>query len=403
MKQHQTRGAWDFVVAGAGPAGSRTAELFAAWGASVLLLDPRAPDQATDGVAVTAAALRHTPYLEGLRERGEVIREVQVRAPTGVSVVVPLRTPCWMVSRVTLALWMLERAEAAGVRFLRVGVQSVRRADGAWLVTDAHGVVHRANALVAADGAASGLRAWVAPGLTPWTDRSRALVPYPGSCPGRAVVVLRGSEDESAQDVFQRVRRDVGVGIAADEVRRNGSAPASGGSDSRRCGGKRAAESRRRDPARWFWRAGGFADIAGRDYALVGDAAGVGNPMTGEDVGCALRCAMLAAYSFQERQGFASYPGNLSCALADDVRRARWIRKWFYRRSDSAERLVHAARRSPRSALLLMSLLDAVNEHGSVKRAVVRSVFAGASDRSVARAVCTYPDGAEEDREQPLP
>ena len=94
---------WDVVVSGAGPAGSRAAELLAARGASVLLLDPRAPWEKPCGGGLTAAALRHTPELHELDAETQVVREILAAAPGGASVVVPgghrrsagnVRAPC---------------------------------------------------------------------------------------------------------------------------------------------------------------------------------------------------------------------------------------------------------------------------------------------------------------------
>lgn len=57
--------AWDFVVAGAGPAGSRAAELLARTGASVLLFDPKAPWEKPSGATFVAAALRGAARTSG--------------------------------------------------------------------------------------------------------------------------------------------------------------------------------------------------------------------------------------------------------------------------------------------------------------------------------------------------
>lgn len=59
-------GPWDVAVVGAGPAGSRCAELLAHRGVGVLLLDPKAPWEKPCGGGLTAAALAHTPELHEL-------------------------------------------------------------------------------------------------------------------------------------------------------------------------------------------------------------------------------------------------------------------------------------------------------------------------------------------------
>ena len=103
----------DIVVAGAGPAGCRAAERLAARGLSVLLLDPRAPWEKPCGGGLTAAALRHTPELDELTPDGCTVTEMEIIAPSGAGVVVPLRSPYLVVSRLRLSRWGLDRAGKA--------------------------------------------------------------------------------------------------------------------------------------------------------------------------------------------------------------------------------------------------------------------------------------------------
>lgn len=162
--------AWDFLVAGAGPAGSRAAELLAARGASVVLLDPRVPYDEPCSIGLTAGALEHTPELRELKDYSEIVTEVLVVVPSRASVVVPLRAQCWVVSRLTLSRWGLERAQAAGARLVPAAVRSADREHGVWRVKDSRGVVHRARRILAADGATSWLRGWLASKLKPQLD-----------------------------------------------------------------------------------------------------------------------------------------------------------------------------------------------------------------------------------------
>lgn len=122
----------DFAVVGAGPAGARAAELLSRRGASVVLFDPKAPWEKPCGGGLTAAALRNTPELHELDAEAETIREIQAVAPSGASVVVPLREPYHVVSRLRLSRWGLEHAAAAGVEFVPLTVASVERDGEGW-------------------------------------------------------------------------------------------------------------------------------------------------------------------------------------------------------------------------------------------------------------------------------
>src|SRR3990167_2442734 len=134
----------EVVVVGAGPAGSRAAALLARRGVSVALFDPRAPWEKPCGGGLTAAALVNTPDLLELAGQTATIHEILAVAPSGASVVVPLRRPYLVISRLALSAWGLERARAAGAVFRSSGVTRVDRTSTGWRVTDSTGGVHRA-------------------------------------------------------------------------------------------------------------------------------------------------------------------------------------------------------------------------------------------------------------------
>jgi len=384
--------AWDFVVAGAGPAGSPVAELLSEQGYSVLLLDPKAPWEKPCGGGLTAAALRHTPELRELASQTVTIRELLVVAPSGVSVVVPLRNPYEVVSRLTLSRWGLERAQAAGARFLPIAAQTIKRDPDGWCVTDSRGSQHRARWLIAADGAASRLRGELAPRLRPELAPTRVAYPHFPNMSGRAVFAFLRTADGYLWDFPRTGHHSVGIGVAPGTFARTPLDEAIAQYRLAEVGDHGPVEQRGAVIATSQWVSGRFSDLGGRDYALLGDAAGLADPATGEGIDYALRSAALAAQTFRPDRGFERYPAAARRAFAAEMRRARLIRHWLYR-PGLADALVRRARCSPRWALLLMALVDAINEHGSLRGALVRSLVSRVPDRQMAEAVCKCPDG----------
>lgn len=382
----------DIIVVGAGPAGSRAAELLAARGCSIRLLDPKAPWEKPCGGGLTAAALAHTPELRELGAHAQEIRELLVVGPSGASVVIPLRSPYAVVSRLRLSRWGLERARAAGVSFLSVGAQHVERADDTWLVTDASGGTHRARWLVAADGATSRLRGVLAPQLKPELAPTRVVYPRMGSPAGRAVFEFLPAAQGYVWDFPRQDHHSVGIGVAPGTFRREALDGALAQYRVAEADDEASADGRGAVIATSVWSAGGFGDLGGRDYALLGDAGGLADPATGEGIDYALRSAALAAEVFTPARGFAAYPAAARRAFAAEMRRARRIRRWLYS-PGAADRLVRGARRSPRAALLLMALADAINEHDRLRAALWRAVTQRPTDRDAARGVCDCPDG----------
>ncbi len=382
---------WDVLVAGAGPAGSRAAELLAARGARVVLLDPKAPWEKPCGGGLTAAALRHTPELAEVAAGGVPVRELLAMAPGGASVVVPLRQPFAVVSRLALSRWGLERAQRAGAEFRSAGVQTAVREARAWEITDTAGQVYRARWLLAADGAASRLRGRLAPRLKPELAPTRVAYPTRGVPPGQAVFYFLPIAEGYVWDFPRKDHHSVGIGVARRTFGREALdgallqyQAAQAGEDALAPGGGAVIATAN-------WTAGTFADLGGRDFALLGDAAGLADPATGEGIDYALRSAQLAVAAFDPASGFSRYPAAVEQAFAPDIARALLIRRWLYR-PGVADWLIARARRSRRAALLLMALADAINEHGSLRGALGRALFARAGDREAA-AVCNCPDG----------
>ncbi len=383
----------DIIVVGAGPAGSRAAELLASRGFSVVLLDPRAPWEKPCGGGLTAAALAHTPELRELGDRAQEIAEVLVVGPSGASVVIPLRNPYVVVSRFALSRWGLERARAAGASFLPVAARDVERVPEGWVVADSAGGTHQSRWLVAADGATSPLRGVLAPRLKPELAPTRVVYPRVGSPAGRAVFEFLAAAQGYVWDFPRRDHHSVGIGVAPGTFRR----PALDGALAQyrvaEADDEASADGRGAVIATSVWSSGGFSDLGGRDYALLGDAGGLADPATGEGIDYALRSAALAAEAFTPVRGFVAYPAAARRVFAVEMRRARLIRRWLYS-PGVADQLVRRARRSPRAALLLMALADAVNEHTGLRGAAWRAVTQRPTDWQAARAVCDCPDGA---------
>lgn len=381
------------IVGGAGPAGSRVAELLARQGVGVLLMDPKAPWEKPCGGGLTAAALANTPALLELNGQSRAIHEILTVAPSGASVVVPLRKPYRVLSRLALSEWGLQRAREAGATFSAEAVSRVDRTPSGWSVTDSVGRVYDARWLVGADGAASRIRSRVAPGFKPELDPTRVAYPTADAPAGRAVFQFLPEAEGYLWDFPRPGHRSVGIGVAPGTFQREALDSALTQYQAAESGQAAATGTHRGAViATSEWIAGSFRDLGAREFALLGDAAGLADPATGEGIDYALRSATIAAEGFTSIEGFAGYPDAVRREFGREMRRAKLIRRWLYHPS-VAEQLVRRARRSPRAALLLMALSDSINEHGSLVGAFWRAARGPKGDMAAAEAVCDCPDG----------
>jgi geranylgeranyl reductase family protein len=291
---------YDLIVVGAGPAGSTLAREMALQGAHVLLLDrARFPRDKPCGGGVTLRAARLLPLdLTPVVERTVFRACVSLRCGPGFIRFYP-EPLTYMTQRCRLDSFLAERAAEAGADFrdgVRVSAVEVG-ANGAQVRID--GDVLQGSVVAGADGAYGVVAS--ALGLTPCAESAVALE---GNLPCSEGVLERWS-DLVALDlgglpggygwVFPKSDH-VNVGVGAWRY----AAPALRGYLARLCRHLGFSEERLRGarghllPMR---RPG--APIVSGPALLLGDAAGLVDPLSGEGIYSALLSARLAAPALQ--------------------------------------------------------------------------------------------------------
>jgi flavin-dependent dehydrogenase len=290
----------DIAIVGAGVAGARLAWLLARGGFEVTLFDPRpAWEKPCGGGLTDKLVAEFGDALEGLPGIRKHTR-LEVLFPSGRRAAMTMERPLVTVSRQALGELLLDRALKAGASLWAEKVLSVRREDESSLLVTRSGE-HRAGLLVGADGAASLVRRsfhrpfpreelWFAHG---------ALLPVEADLP---VTIKFFSGSRGYAWVFPR-KGQTSVGIIArrsDGLKRGRLLERLRGFASgefARCGLPAPGLDR---PYAWVLpglRRRAFADnvVAGPGWALVGDASGSVDPLTGEGIYYALKTAHLLA------------------------------------------------------------------------------------------------------------
>ena len=288
---------WDMVVVGAGPAGSAAAlgALNADPDLRVLILDrsdfPR--DKACgDGVAPHVLDVLADVGVLGLLDDRVPVRRLRLEH-AGTAVSRDMARPAFVVPRTVLDVRLLDSALAAGASFRRHRVRSVREESGCAVLD---GTIH-ATTVVFADGARSSL----GPALR--APRSHSALAMRGYAPvrpahrGQQVIVFGSSRQPSYAWSF-----DIGDGranVGYGELLRPGRPAPSRPLLLRQldellpgCGDDGSDWRGHHLPlSSWSWN-----QPDGR-ILLVGDAAGLINPMTGEGIYYAVATGVLAGRS----------------------------------------------------------------------------------------------------------
>ena len=324
---------WDVIVVGAGPGGSTAAYDLATAGAEVLLLD-RAdfPRDKPCGGGVLISAVNLLPYsLDAVTEQS--ITSFRVRYKRSWEFEHHYHEPlAIMTQRSRLDAFMVERAVEVGAEF-RDG-SPVRGIEGTSLSL-ANGDNHRADAVIAADGANGIVR--------------RAL----GLPRLRGAVALEGNADRSRQTAGKRWSDAVGLEL--------GSMPGGYGwvfPKGDHCnvglGGFPAAAPTLRDELSKYagcesFDGGSLTELRGHHLplrdpdsalvsgqtAFVGDAAGLVDPLSGEGIGNAIRSGQLAADAARdliagESTDFSSYQSAIEAEIEPELRVARQLQALFH-------------------------------------------------------------------------
>jgi flavin-dependent dehydrogenase len=332
------------AVVGAGPAGALLAHQLARDGAAVTVFDASHPREKPCGGGLTGKALAllpPAPASDPLPARW--IDRCRFESGTAPFVELRLPKPVAVAARRELDAWILRRAVEAGAVHVAEHVLSVSAAGALRTST---GREASFDVTVGADGAGSLVRRTF---LSP-TPSERLTIAAGWFAPGSAPMTIRFAPGLAGY-LWLFPRPDhVGVGICAPlaaqptrlllgrlerEVAR--SYPALADVD----GGRYAhtIPSPSTDPR-------SILEIAGERWALVGDAAALADPITGEGIYYGLRSALLLAETLRSTGSCKAYPAAALEAFGRDLLAAAALHQRFYAPGFSTRVLTYAARSS---------------------------------------------------------
>ena len=347
---------FDLLIVGAGPAGSFAAELLAKQGAKVALFDGRPPGEPKAcGGGVTAKALKAWPTL--LNAVGRTINELDLYSPSGKRLHLKLEEPFAVYSRVAFDGYLRERSRDAGAQVFaeKISARSIKRTDGAWVLKSDSGE-WSGSVLVGAEGANSGIAKMLAGPLTP-SDMEVAFgyrAPLPDDGIASTVVAFLprwvgyawafprpdhiSFGIATTQDAFEhQPLDDLLWRFMIGYYQQRDSATVNFWKDDQNATETTAIRKQLETTAeRYAARIPGLAantwdkrTTCGDDWALLGDAAGFADPVTGEGIYYALRSAELLAAAYQRGQ-LKSYETTWRADFGAELRRAAQMRRRFY-------------------------------------------------------------------------
>jgi geranylgeranyl reductase family protein len=395
---------FDALIVGAGPAGSFAAERLAHSGVRVALFDgrPEGEPKACGG-GVTAKALKAWPHLLGAV--GRTVDELEMYSPAGKRLHMKLDEPFAIYSRVAFDSYLRERARAAGatVVFQKITLRGITKAANGWTLRDPNAREWSGKILVGADGANSAIAKKLA-GALQASDMEvafgyRAPLPEQAEVPtviaflpgwvGYAWAFPRVDHISfgiaTTQDAFEHKALDqllwqFMIGYYREREGGKGNI----WETSQDPGAARIEESLRQTAERYAARIPGLADqtwetrrACGDGWALLGDAAGFADPVTGEGIYYALRSAELFAETLLEGKP-EKYEARWREDFGSELRRASQMRRRFYGNFWGApftERMITFARAHSGIKKVLGDLVAGEQGYVGLKKKLARSVL----------------------------
>lgn len=363
------------AIVGGGPAGAYAAASLASSGREVLLFDEKLAWEKPCGGGLTDKAISRWPFLRELPVERNWISNCELIAPSGAKVCFELDKQIAIFSRLTLNGLLLHRAVSAGAEVLRERVVAVEREAGEWRLQSASSR-YSADYLILATGARNSFRSRFAPNIGP--ENFIVAVGYyiPGTSSTVQVKFLDGLHgyiwifpraDHYAAGICGHMQ-----GKSTAELRRilEQHLPEFGLSHEN---GKFYAhiipsltpEALRNMP------------LCGDGWAMIGDAAGLVDAITGEGLYYALRSAELVSDAIL---GSApeSYARFVQGEILSELELAARIADRFYTGDwlggSVLERMVQLTGSSTRFRQLMRDLFSGAQEYSMLKKRVYRSL-----------------------------
>jgi flavin-dependent dehydrogenase len=372
------------AIIGGGPAGSFAAAALASKGRRVLLFDEKLAWEKPCGGGITHKALVHYPFLRDAEVERNWVEQCELVSPSGRRVPFHLDQPIAIFSRRVLNGLLLERARQAGTEVAQSRVTSIEGGAGGWRVHTPSGVI-QASYVVFATGARNPFRAQFSRPFEAGDLMATAGYYIPGSSRLMQVRFLAGLHGYVW--IFPRADH-FSAGICG------------------KMNDKSTAELRRllekclRDAALDFSSAKFYAHVlpalsykalrqspvSGEGWAMVGDAAGFTDPITGEGLYYALRSADLLSQAL-----LAGLPGSypvllrkdflpeleMAAGVADRFFTGQWMGEAV------TERMVQFTEHSPRFQQLMCDMFAGTQGYLGLRQRLYRALPAMVAESAV--------------------
>ncbi len=363
------------AIVGGGPAGAFAAASLACAHREVVLFDEKLAWEKPCGGGLTDKALSRWPFLRDAAVERNLISDCELIAPSGAKVRLSLDRQIAIFSRLALNGALLDRAQCSGAKVLRERILRVEQKHGAWLIHSASSQ-YEADFLVLATGARNSFRSIFSRNLGPENFMVAAGYYIPGTSATVQIKFIEGLHGYVW--IFPRANHfSAGIcgrmhGKSTAELRQllESCLPKFGLSHEKGSFYAHILPSLAPEALR-------NSQVCGDGWAMLGDAAGLVDAITGEGLYYALRSAEMFSEAFLSGVP-ETYAAAVEREILPELELAARIADRFYAGDwlggSVLERMVQLTGSSTKFRKLMRDLFSGTQEYSNLKQRVYRSL-----------------------------
>jgi len=372
----------NITIVGGGPAGTYASYLLSKKGEQVLLLDHKIPWEKSCGGGITWKAIKEFPFLQKTHLKPFEASELEFISPRGRDQLLLLKKPIFIFSRKELGLYLLKMAQGAGVHYRREKVQTITASSKGWEIITNQGS-YKCNLLIGADGAQSFVRRFVGQKLSR-DGLYFSLATLVKGDYGKRIIIKFVKDLKGYIWIFPR-KESTSIGICSDVAT----------FQPQRLKGIllqflaekfNGAFDKIKFKAAWIPVLSNRGDksikFCGEKWALIGDAASLADPITGEGIYYAFKSAQLLAESLK-KDSFSEFPQLLKADFLPHLIKASQIKEKFFQPA-FLERMLFLLTFSPSVREVVLQIIDGELNYGELKRRLLSKTFSIAGEIIIA-------------------
>jgi geranylgeranyl reductase family protein len=364
-------------IIGGGPAGAETARLLAEKGGDVILFEEKDEWEKPCGGGITPRAFLICPHLKRNELTRREIDRTTFIAPSGRKAAISLKDPLAIVSRKALFNFQLDEAKRKGAKLIREKIKDIKKKGKGWLLLGEK-EDYEVDFLIGADGIKSVVRRRLSRRFQP-EELGFALVLFPeGEFPPEIIIRFFSSPSGYAW-WFPRIdHASAGICTSLEEQGRENLKELLLRFIEQESPLKRENKGRAVPYLISFLRLKPLPKLYGENWALIGDAAGLADPLTGEGIYPALLSAHLISRAIEE-ENIQNYGKYLKKQLFPEIKIASRLRKILFA-PKFLELLISLLAESEATAKITGELLSGKLSYSMLNRKVLSTLPKAAKD-----------------------